>query len=160
VTVSTLHHVTDALIAMLDAALPASVAVGDGEAPGKAGQAHTYPYVVVYSIAGGGPSGDAAHPAAMAETVYQVSSVSDERWEAEWAAGLVRQAVLGRTAGTGAFVRPIDGYTVNGGAKTLTGDDGLVVWHRGFDSGGGLIQEGRLSNVADRYVLSVAPHTA
>lgn len=157
-TVVALHHVTDALLAML--ATATGKPSGDGERP------HDDPlvYTVVDQIAGGGPMGSASDPAGAVAVVYQVTSVATAqepkdgaRWQAEALAGRVRVAMLGRVPGTGAYVHPISGYTVNGGAKSLPVDDLLVVWDRTFDSAGGHLLEGKTSNVVDRYVLHVAP---
>lgn len=149
------HNVTDALIAALAAGT--GKPVGDIDAPGPAGQKPPDAYLIVDHTAGGRAVGDAADPHGASQFVYQVTAVARERWKAEALAGKAYEVLLGKVPGTGAFLHDIDAYTVNGGAKSLTVDRGLVVWWRDLDSDGGHQAEGGVSNVAMRYVLHVAP---
>lgn len=166
-TMQATYHVTDALIAMLGTVC--DVPVGDGDAPRVDGETPDL-YLVVDLVPGGGLAGDAAHPGSMSILVYQVAAAASvpaedrdrrqaQRWQAEALAGRARAAILGRVEGTGAFTHPVDAYAVNGGAKTLGDDDGVVVWWRELDSAGGTLVEGRTFNSVDRFVLHVAPTT-
>lgn len=149
-------HVTDALVEMLAAA--STLKVGDGEAPAEVEPSR--PYLVVYAIPGGYSEDDAALSAGVVWIVYQVTAVGNTRHEAEAARDVAHTAMMGRTAGTGAFVRTIDGYHAKDAAataRTLSVSDGLRVCEREHDSTGGTLAEGSVFNAVERYRLEITP---
>lgn len=149
-------HVTDALVEML--ATASTLKVGDGEAPPDVEPSR--PYLVVYAIPGGYSEDDAAVSAAVVWVVYQVTAVGNTRHEAEAARDAAHTAIVARTAGTGAFVRTVDGYHLkNAGAtvRSLATHDGLRVCEREHDSTGGTTAEGSVFNAVERYRLQITP---
>jgi hypothetical protein len=154
-----LASVTDALIALLleETDRP----WGDGLAPGEMGTRPDYPYGIVYSFPSGRTDQDAGRPEGSAFEIYQVTAVGTTRWSAQNLAGRAHRAIVDRT-GSG-YTHEIDGYTVRTSAgmttatRSLSGDDGLIVWHRQFESSGGHQREGAIHNWVDRYLFKVSP---
>lgn len=148
-------EVTTAVIAML----AANVAhpIGDGRAPSGAVEADGY--VVVEVIDGGQPAlSDLGSPGSPATTVIQVTAVGQTRLQAQAIADACRGALLARSAGTGAFVHPIDAFAYPGGiTKSLEADAGVVVWRRDVDMDGGILMEGPTFNAPVRYTLGLQP---
>lgn len=121
--------------------------VGDGAAPAPtAGQAlATTPYLILYSIDGGGFSGPEWNaPHADATLVYQVTVVGERRDQVEMLADKVRARILGRGS-NGAFL------------ATIT-PTGAVVMDRDSDGGpGGVDHDGTVFTFAERFALTVTP---
>lgn len=137
--------VTTALISLLTN-MAGAFQVGNHSVPDGA----TFPFIIVWSIAGGGMSGPplgASH--SDASFVYQVDSVSDTPQGAEMLAARVRDTVIGRSAAGGysaAIQQPV----------------GVVVHDRIGDGGAaGIIVEGDRPNevytVPERFLLSATP---
>lgn len=134
------QHVTDAFIAMLEAAT--AMAVGDHEAPPD----RTLPYLIVYRIDGGGFSGPAWDDStADATYVFQVTAVGEARVQAEALAGRVRSRILSRDA-DGRWDFPL---ALPAPYKEMS---------RGPDaSPAGPDRVGTLWHVPDRYQITVTP---
>jgi hypothetical protein len=147
--------ITTALITMLASATGRPI--GDLEAPEPAGSAIApqTPYAVVTPIPGGGlverDLAD-AHPQPTV-LVYEVLSVGGEenegprRDQAEWMADKVRKAILDR-ASDGSYVNAIT-------PATNPGDVAVKVGLRDLDVQAGVVIEGTLASIPDRYSLTV-----
>lgn len=100
-TLHTARLTTDAVVAVLDANLPANILVGDGEAPigagwqGTPGQSSFHGYVVVYPIFTSPGEGSMLYPESDTDAEYQVSTVGATRQQCEFVADLSRIIILG-----------------------------------------------------------------
>lgn len=128
--------VTDALIALVDAATAGPV--GDGDLP----TAGDPPFSVVYTLPGGDSWGpDYTAPQAAAVLAYQITTVGVSRAQAELHADLVRHALLDRDA-DGAFLTPMPVA-------------GLVVLDRELVAYGGVTADRGAFNIADTVQIHV-----
>lgn len=142
--------VTDALIAMLEAAIPVTVdrTILSKPAPGKVVGDHTaplavagegnprLPYCAVYGLPGGVPERSWTGDGDIAVT-YQVTSVGDQRNQAEALSDLVRSLILDVGA-----VGHQHAITPAGRSKVIG---------RFLESAGAPSQEGKLWNVVDLF---------
>jgi hypothetical protein len=134
--------------AVLVALRTLSFEVGDGVAPRPAaGDAQPQmPYLVLYSIDGGGFDGPVfLAPEADATLVYQVDAVGERRDQVETLADRVRGCLIGRSSSTGAFT-------------TALTPSGYKVMDRAADgSPGGVDREGQVFSSAQRFAITVTP---
>jgi hypothetical protein len=149
------QSVTTALIAMLASATGRPI--GDLEAPEPSGSAiaPVTPYAIVTPIPGGGlverDLAD-AYPQPVV-LIYEVLSVGGEenegprRDQAQWMADKVAKSILDRGS-DGSYVNAIT-------PATNPGDVAVKVGLRDLDVQGGVVIEGTLASIADRYSLTV-----
>lgn len=136
-------RVTNAVLGMLQANLPFEVY--DHRAPDD----RVFPYAVLYRIPGGGSSGPALHdPDADVTVVYQVDGVGSRRDQAELAASMISDVMLGYSNGAPKYVLGLPGTLRECGRMRN-------------DTLGGVEPEGPSPNevftVPGRYEVSVTP---
>ncbi len=147
--------ITTAFIAMLESATGRPIGDLDAPEPASGEVAPVTPYAVVTPIPGGGfverdLADENPQPIVM---VFEVLSVGGEEGEgprrdqAQWMADKVQRAILDRAA-DGSYVNAIT-------PATNPGDVAVKVGLRDLDVQGGVVIEGTLASIADRYSLTV-----
>lgn len=108
--------VTDALLALLNAALDDHIGVGDGQAPQPAVglDRPKASYIIVYPVPGGRKNGApmSDKPEGASEWIYQVTSVGGSRGHVESIQDLAHKAILDKS--NGKFVNAL---SLGGGAR-------------------------------------------
>lgn len=120
--------------------------VGDGVAPRAPDGSPTppTPYLILYSIDGGGFTGPEWHdPHADATFVYQVTAVGERRDQVETLMDRARARLVGR--GT------------DGSYLVALEPSGCVVGDRSIDSVGGVDREGLVFSSVERFAFTVTP---
>lgn len=137
------RKITDALITMLETATGKQI--GDARAPEPTtDDTPDYPYAVLVSLGRTQSSGSIAAPHSDVSIMYQVTSVGENRDQADWMADKVREAILGRNS---------TGFT-----NALSGS-GWRCTFREPSMDGGLIEGGQLMNRPERFILSFSAHS-
>jgi hypothetical protein len=144
-TVPDRQLVTTALVSMV--ASSTGKAAGDHKAP--AARTVGQPYVVVYSIAGGGFWGPGlTAPDASADLVYQLDAVGATRAQAEWMGDAVRRTLLARTNGAFQVAFPAVSGWVMADREPSGGPGGIGVEG---------VPPNEVFTVAERYTLRLTP---
>lgn len=145
-------YVTDALVSML--ADVTSMPIGDSRIPYPSDDPSSdpeLPYVIVYSVDGGGFSGPTYTTTEDTATfLYVIHSVAgnDDREQAEWAADRVRHAILGVNA-AGAYLHDLELVQPVGHVPQR------VIGRRPEGPPGGVDTSATLATAVDRYLIEV-----